>query len=320
MTTPDRLTAWAYLRRVFATSRPELLSMLWPDGNMSAPARVIETANAIRNQSPDLPTTMKGDTGQAATQAADDLAWCDEHGARLITPDDDEWPAYRLEEAFGHTGVADGLKPHQAAPFALFAKGTGHLAGLLDDAVSVIGGRAATRSTIEATHSMVEAAVNDGRTIVSTSSVGTDTAAHKAALNAGGNSVVVAASGLGNLYPARNADLFSEVEHGGLVITEYCPTIGPARLRLLARYRLVTALSAGTLVMAAGYRSATVATAELAVKMGRPLMVYPSGDRPDRSGNDRILQTVGGHSVTNAGQVRTVLDLCPVDSQVAARG
>jgi DNA processing protein len=323
-TIADRLTAWAYLRRVIDDSHPDLLRALWPDGDMSAPARVVETANAIGVQSTDLPASLAaaGAARGAVSRATDDLAWCEEYDARLITPDADEWPAYRLGEAFGPTGTieVDGADHYATAPFALYATGTGHLAELLDDAVSIIGNRASSRSTIDATRSVAADLARDGRTIVSTGSIGADTAAHDGALDAGGNTVVVAASGLSLPYPAKNAALFSEVTHGGLVITEYPPTVGPARHRLHNRYRLVTALSAGTLVMSAGYRSATVAAAELAVKMDRPLMVYPADGQPDMYGNDLILQRTGGTPVPTVDHVHTVLDHCPVDAQVTYRG
>lgn len=321
-TTPNRLSAWAYLRCAVRDPHADLIRMLWPDGDMTSPARVIDTANAIRERHLALPKSLRVITeatvGQADAVAAGVLAWCDDHGARLITPDDAEWPTSRLVEAFGPSGILPGGSPLAVAPFALFATGSGSLADLTDDAVTVTGNRSATRSTCDSTRRIVRDLATAGLTIVSSGSLGADTVAHTAALSVGSPTLVVAASGLGRPYPASNVDLFSRIGHTGLFVTEYLPTVTPSSAHLIARQRLIAALSPGTVVTAAGIRSGVLAAAGCAEQMGRPVMILdPDRDvtyvadadyGADRSGCQEWLRKGRGVAISTATDVQDVLN------------
>jgi DNA processing protein len=114
-----------------------------------------------------------------------------------------------------------------------------------------------------------------GFDIVSGGAYGIDAAAHRAALAAGGSTVIVSAGGLDRPYPSGNAQLFERAADNGLLISESPPGSAPHRQRFLTRNRLIAALSTGVVVVEAARRSGALNTAGHCRLLGRPLMVVP---------------------------------------------
>lgn len=314
----SRRTAWAYLRRVVEASRGDLVRLLWPDGDVTVPADVERIAGMIRVCDPALPESLVGVTAaRAGTDPATDCEWADRNGWRLLTPDDAEWPTLRLAESFqdfpdlaaGGDVAADGVRGRAARPFALWATGPASLATAVERSIAMVGTRSATAYGTRITHTMAGELAAAGHTVVSGGAVGIDTAAHRGALAVQGTTVAVAASGPGEIYPRANADLFGRIAQSGLVVTEYPPLLRPARHRFLTRNRLVAALTRGTVLLAAGYRSGAVNTANWADAMLRPVMVLPGPvDSPDYVGCHKRLRDGAGILVTRAVDVREVIE------------
>ena len=83
-------------------------------------------------------------------------------------------------------------------------------------------------------------------------------------------------SGLNNIYPNENKELFKNIINGnGLVISEYEDNIKPESINFPKRNRIVAGLTEATLVMEAGYRSGTSITADLAWKFGKNVYAIP---------------------------------------------
>jgi DNA processing protein len=112
-------------------------------------------------------------------------------------------------------------------------------------------------------------------TIVSGGAYGIDAAAHRAALAAGGQTVLISAGGLDRPYPPGNAALFDRVAEFGLLVSESPPGCAPQRRRFLTRNRLIAALSTATLVVEAARRSGANNTARHCVTLQRPLLAVP---------------------------------------------
>jgi DNA processing protein len=111
--------------------------------------------------------------------------------------------------------------------------------------------------------------------IVSGGAYGIDSAAHKGALIAEGVTIAVTASGLDSPYPAGNQRLFDEIVEEGAIVTEYLPGTIARPHRFLVRNRLIAALSRGTLVIEAAFRSGSLRTARDAAELMRPVMAIP---------------------------------------------
>jgi len=106
--------------------------------------------------------------------------------------------------------------------------------------------------------------------------LGTDSIAHQATINAGGQTIAVLANGPDFIYPSVHTDLARTiVQKGGIIITEYENGHHPQKWEFLARNRIIAALSDGVLVTEAAARSGSLNTANHALQLGKPVFAVP---------------------------------------------
>ena len=87
--------------------------------------------------------------------------------------------------------------------------------------VAVVGTRRATAYGRQAAGELVRGLAANPVTTVSGLARGIDSIAHRAALEAGGRTIAVLASGLDSVYPAEHAGLAEEIVLRGALITDY---------------------------------------------------------------------------------------------------
>ena len=105
---------------------------------------------------------------------------------------------------------------------------------------------------------------------------GIDAVAHSQTLYAKGKTIAVLPSGLGNIFPKSNKNLFKKIiQNDGLVITEYSPKIKAKSEYFLQRNRIVSGISIGVLVIEGVYRSGTSVTANLAKLQNKKVFAIP---------------------------------------------
>jgi DNA processing protein len=230
-------------------------------------------------------------------RAASDLERAAALGARLVTPEDDEWPdgplrameiAYARERASRSlhasgsgepaataTGSSSERRVELTPPLALWVLGPVRVDEAFSRAVAVVGSRSSTPYGEHVAADLAHGLAGRRWTVVSGGAYGIDGAAHRGALAAGGCTVAVVAGGLEQPYPRGHAALFARVAREGLLVTEWPPDATPQRHRFLVRNRLIAGLTAGTVVVEAGLRSGALATARQAVRAGRPVMGVP---------------------------------------------
>ncbi len=213
------------------------------------------------------------DTGSADLDRA---ARC---GARLVVPEDAEWPAQALhcltvassaEDADGRDRTLT-LVP----PLALWVRGQPPLADVVDRSVALVGARASTAYGEHVAAELAHGLGERGWTTVSGGAFGIDAAAHRGALAAGAPTVAVLACGVDRAYPASHSALFARVLDAGLLVSEWPPGCAPLRHRFLVRNRLIAALTRGTVVVEAAARSGAQATAHRARDLGKQVMAVP---------------------------------------------
>ena len=160
-----------------------------------------------------------------------------------------------------------------APPIALTAKGNVDL--MEQRAISIVGTRNPTPYGVRVASEMAANFVDREWVVVSGGAYGIDSAAHKGALIAEGETIAVLASGLDVIYPAGNSRLFAEIAETGLLLSEYMPGSPALPHRFLNRNRLIAALGEGTMVVEAAFRSGALRTAEDAQGLHRIVMAIP---------------------------------------------
>jgi len=135
----------------------------------------------------------------------------------------------------------------------------------------VVGTRKPSAEGIRRAQALARHLVGDGFTVMSGLATGIDTAAHRATLDAGGRTIAVVGTPLGELYPHSNAALQDEIIRDHLLITQV-PVLRYARQtwrhnRLFFPERNVTmsALSEATMIVEAGETSGTLIQARAAL-------------------------------------------------------
>jgi DNA processing protein len=153
-----------------------------------------------------------------------------------------------------------------------------YLRGALPTApgVTVVGTRAPSDAALIFARALAGDLSRAGLAIWSGGALGIDAAAHEAALEAGGPTVVVAGGGLGRPYPKEHVPLFDRVLAAGGALLARVPDLHPPTPPgFLLRNELLAALTVVTIVVEAGYKSGARSTAAAARRLGRPLCVVP---------------------------------------------
>lgn len=197
--------------------------------------------------------------------------------------------------------------PEQAQPKQLWMEGD----ILPPDAlyVAIVGTRKCTSYGKEAAYDIAFELAKQKIVIVSGLAVGIDTAAHEAALDAGGRTVAVLGSGLDPLvlFPAQNRALAARIpQSGGMVISEYEPTLKATLWTFPQRNRIIAGMAKAVIVIEARERSGALITARFATEYNRDLLALPGSifSETSRGANQLIKEGAsllrGAHDVLEA--------------------
>lgn len=152
----------------------------------------------------------------------------------------------------------------------------GNINLLYEDSFAIVGTRRITsygrKNCIEFSKELVLRDIP----IVSGMAIGTDTVAHKTALDYKGKTIAVLGGGLKRIFPIENYKLFEQiVANGGLVITEYENEVKATKEKFPQRNRIISGISEGVLVIEAAYRSGTSITVKYAKQEEKKVFAIP---------------------------------------------
>ncbi|WP_405684215.1 DNA-processing protein DprA [Streptomyces sp. NBC_00057] len=219
-----------------------------------------------------------------------DLAAVAALGGRFVCPGDREWPS-QLDD------LAD------ARPTGLWVRGPRDLRLWALRSVAVVGSRACTPYGSHMAASLGAGLAELGWVVVSGAAFGVDGAAHRGALAVDGATMAVLACGVDVAYPRGHAELIGRMAEQGLVIGELPPSDHPTRSRFILRNRVIAALTRGTVVVEAEYRSGSLVTAHSAQRLGRFTMGVPGPATSGLSAGVHELLRGEGILVTDASEV-----------------
>ncbi|XJZ28485.1 DNA-processing protein DprA [Bacillota bacterium Lsc_1132] len=194
------------------------------------------------------------------------------------------------------------LKEIYQPPWALFAKGDLTLLEK-EPKLAVVGSRQATQYGKRAIRLLLPPIIEQGVVIVSGLAKGIDTLAHECTIDNGGKTVAVIAGGLYHIYPRDNMQLALHMMQNQLVLSEYPPDTKPEKWHFPSRNRIISGLSAGTLLIEAKQKSGSLITANYAVNEGREVFSLPGSIfNPFSNGTNELIQQ-GAKLVTKPGDI-----------------
>jgi DNA processing protein len=175
--------------------------------------------------------------------------------------------------------------------------------------IAVVGTRRPTPYGTTAAARLSRDLAEAGLTIVSGMARGIDTSAHRAALEAGGDTIAVFGCGIDQVYPAENRKLAEELATRGLVISEFPMGAPPYPQNFPVRNRIISGMSAGVLVVEGSEYSGSAITAKLAAEQNREVFAVPGNMTQKTSWGPNLLIKQGAKLVQEWNDV--VVELKP---------
>lgn len=211
-------------------------------------------------------------------------------GARFISPNSQEWPR--------------SLNDLVAPPFGLIIKGR----SLITPSIAIVGTRNPTTYGARIASEFASGFADRDFAVISGGAYGIDTHAHRGCIAAEGKTFAVLASGVNVEYPVGNARLFSEIQESGALISEVMPEVRARPERFLTRNRLIAAISMGTIVVEAAFRSGSLRTARDAAELMRVVMAVPGPiTSPTSDGCHRLIGERCAEIVTSVADAMELL-------------
>lgn len=180
---------------------------------------------------------------------------------------------------------------HLSCPLVLYLRGN---VSLLDAPhhLAIVGTRYPTIQGYQDAYQIAKEEAQRGAVIISGLAIGCDEAAHRGALDAGGRTIAVVATGLDQVYPTVHRPLQERLlAHGGLVISEYPLGTSLEPYRLIQRNRILAGLAKALLVVECGRTSGTMHAVRFAERCHRPVYALASHSLPSRAGNELLLSS-----------------------------
>lgn len=229
--------------------------------HFGSPRHVLEAAPSQLRDVPGIGSDLTRRIASAAEtiNVQAELEICQQQQIHILTLENSEYPR-NLREIYDPPSVlfvAGDLQPRDSL------------------AVAIVGTRHATRYGIRQAERLSASLARSGMTIVSGLARGIDAAAHRGAVEAGGRTVAVVASGLLNLYPTDHKELAFDVSHSGALVSELPPRRNTSRGAFPRRNRIITGMSLGLIVIEAGQRSGALISARHAMEQNREIFALP---------------------------------------------
>jgi DNA processing protein len=212
-------------------------------------------------------------------------------GITVLIPGDPEWPAEKLDR------LGD------AAPVVLYVLGDVTLLNGSAKTIAITGSRANSGYGEHVIIELVTGLVARDVTICTGAAYGTDAAASRAAIAAGGRTVAILAGGLDRYYPTGNTDLIERIAKNGAVVSELPVNMMTTKWRFSQRNRLIAAMSDAVIVVEARARSGALSTARHAAAIGVPVGAVPGPVTSATSvGTNRLLRDGESLVVTDSDE------------------
>jgi DNA processing protein len=198
------------------------------------------------------------------------------------------------------------------APKQLYAIGQLSIP-LTSPRVSVIGSRKASSKGFNAASIVASFLAKHKVTVVSGLAEGIDSAAHKGAIEANGQTIAVLGTPLNKFYPYKNQQLQEYIMQKQLAISQFPIGYPIMPKNFVIRNRTMALISDATIIMEAGNSSGSLHQGWEALRLGRPLFIW-SPLMQDYSLN--WTEKLAGYGAVKFTDPEEVLDELPSQKQI----
>ena len=184
-------------------------------------------------------------------------------------------------------------------------------------AVTIVGSRKLTNYGKNVTYRLAYDLAKQGITVISGLALGADGIAHQGAIEAGGRTIAVLANGLDQITPRSHRNLAIDLlRTGGTIISEYEKGMPALKQNFVARNRIISGLSAMTIITESAEAGGSLRTASFAVEQNKLIGAIP--------GNITSSQSIGTNNLIKSGAspitcAQDVLYLLGIASKEKAR-
>lgn len=177
---------------------------------------------------------------------------------------------------------------------------------------AVVGSRNASVGGRKIAYSLGKALSGENFTTVSGLARGIDAAAHEGGIS---QTIAVLGGGVDNIYPLENKNLYESIlKNNGAIISENALGSKPKANLFLRRNRIISGLSIAVVVVEAGLKSGSLATADLALSQNREVFSVPASPLEERaSGTNKLLRN-GASWAESSEDVLSYLRNLPQDA------
>ncbi len=173
--------------------------------------------------------------------------------------------------------------------------------------VSIVGSRKASDEGLETASEIARELSKRKVVIVSGLAEGIDSAAHKGAIEAGGQTIAVLGTPLDKVYPRKNSLLQKEIMSKHLAVSQFATGHPVERSNFVLRNRTMALISNASIMVEAGDSSGSLHQGLEALRLGRQLFIWKSVMDNVSLKWPRELMKYGALKLDDADQVMDVL-------------
>lgn len=247
-----------WLTKIFNVSNNELIKFL----SLISPEKAYNSDEAeLKNLNLTDELISKLISAEIKDSAKRDFDFCQKENIKLTSI---------ISENYPHN-----LLTCPSPPVLLYYKG--NILPKDEIAISIVGSRKYSEYGKVCTKKFASELASCGVTVISGMAYGIDAFSHAYSIASKGRTIAILGSGINQIYPKENTNLYYEIIENGAVISEFPLNTPPLPKNFPIRNRIVAGLSLGTLVIEADKKSGTMITAGLAAEAGRNVYAVPGG-------------------------------------------
>ncbi|MEW6356549.1 MAG: DNA-processing protein DprA [Planctomycetota bacterium] len=214
-------------------------------------------------------------------------------GIRIITIEDGDYPKL--------------LRRIRTPPPLLFCRGGFEKTD--ETAVAIVGATHPSQKGGEIAYEFGRRFAQAGHTVVSGYAHGIDSAGHLGAVEAGGRSIFVLATGIRRFHPRMRFPDTQALAANGAIISECQPDQEWTGIAALARNRITAGLSRAVLVVEGSVDSGTMATFKIARREDIPCFVLDYDTPPPTALGNAIAIEQGGIPIRSYAEIGKIIEV-----------